>query len=161
MQFKPAPFACVFALLMPLLPYAQGPAQTAKAATAVSSLSSPVGCWKTVDDITGKVKSLVAIREVKGKLYGKIEKVYDPPVPNPLCIECTGSLKDRPVVGLQVLWGLHKVDDHWTGGHILDPESGNIYRCTVALEDGGKELRVRGYVGISLLGRTQHWLRVR
>ncbi|MFP5211424.1 MAG: DUF2147 domain-containing protein [Acidobacteriota bacterium] len=159
-MLKRAHFVCAILLLTSLGMVAHVPVQTARADTAVSSHGSPVGRWKTVDDITGKVKSVVAIREMRGKLYGQIEKVYDPPVPDPRCIQCTGDLKDHPVIGLQVLWGLHKVGNRWTDGHILDPESGNVYRCSIALEDGGTKLRVRGYVGVSLLGRTQHWLRL-
>ncbi|MDE3149770.1 MAG: DUF2147 domain-containing protein [Acidobacteriota bacterium] len=146
--------------MVPFLLFARAPAQSAKAAAPAASMASPAGLWKTVDDLTGEVKSLVVIREVKGALYGQIEQVYNPPVPNPLCIRCTGSLKDRAVVGLQILWGLHKNGSEWTDGHILDPETGKIYRCSVVLEDGGKILRVRGYIGFSFLGRTQHWRRV-
>lgn len=159
-MFKRAHFVCAILLLMPPGMTARVSVQTARIDPAASSLSSPVGRWKTVDDVTGKVKSVVAIREVHGKLYGRIEKVYDPPVPDPRCIQCTGNLKDHPVIGLQVLWGLRKAGNRWTDGHILDPESGNTYHCSIALEDGGTKLRVRGYIGVSLLGRTQHWLRV-
>src|ERR1700677_4393891 len=69
-----------------------------------SQLASPVGRWKTVDDSTGKVKSIVAIREENGKLFGTIEELFAPPVPHPTCYLCTGDLKDRPLVGLRILW---------------------------------------------------------
>jgi uncharacterized protein (DUF2147 family) len=131
--------------------------------------ASPVGRWKTVDDVTGKVKSIVQIREENGKLYGTIEELFDPPVPHPTCYLCTGDLKDRPLVGLQILWdfvpdGSHQnVGDQnggeWSGGQVLDPETGKIYRASLALEDGGKKLRLHGYFLITLLGRTEHWLR--
>ena len=104
-------------------------AQAAQAQTAQGSSSpSPVGRWKTVDDATGKVKSIVAIREENGKLYGTIETLFDPPVPYPTCYLCTGELKDRPLIGLQVLSGFvqngnHQNGDHqngeWTGGQVL------------------------------------------
>jgi uncharacterized protein (DUF2147 family) len=124
-----------------------------------SAPASPVGRWKTVDDATGKVKSIVAIREENGKLYGTIETLFDPPVPHPTCYLCSGALKDRPLVGLQVLWGFAQVDSQWSGGQVLDPESGKIYRAFLALEDGGTKLRLRGYIGIPLLGRTEYWMR--
>ena len=130
---------------------------------------SPVGRWKTVDDYTGKVKSIVAIREENGKLYGTIEELFDPPVPHPTCYLCTGDLKDRPLVGLQILSGFMRDGDHqnggdqnggeWTGGQVLDPETGKIYRASISLEDGGKKLRLHGYFLITLLGRTEHWWR--
>jgi uncharacterized protein (DUF2147 family) len=124
-----------------------------------SPLTSPVGRWKTVDDSTGKVKSIVAIREENGKLYGTIEELFDPPVPHPTCYLCTGDLKDRPLVGLQVLSGFAFDGNQWTGGQVLDPETGKIYRASMAVEDGGKKLRLHGYFLITLLGRTEHWLR--
>jgi len=121
--------------------------------------ASPVGRWKTVDDSTGKVKSIVAIREENGKLYGTIEELFDPPVPHPTCYLCTGDLKDRPLVGLQVLSGFAFDGRQWSGGMVLDPETGKIYRASMAIEDGGKKLRLHGYFLVTLLGRTEHWLR--
>jgi uncharacterized protein (DUF2147 family) len=127
---------------------------------ALASLpASPVGRWKTVDDSTGKVKSIVAIREENGKLYGTIEELFDPPVPHPTCYLCTGDLKDRPLVGLQILWDFVPDGVQWSGGQVLDPETGKIYRASIALEDGGKKLRLHGYFLVTLLGRTEHWLR--
>jgi uncharacterized protein (DUF2147 family) len=124
-----------------------------------SSPSSPVGRWKTVDDATGKVKSIVAIREENGKLFGTIEELFDPPVPHPTCYLCTGDLKDRPLVGLRILWDFAPDGGQWSGGQVLDPETGKIYRASMALEDGGKKLRLHGYFLVTLLGRTEHWLR--
>jgi len=121
--------------------------------------SSPVGRWKTVDDHTGKVKSIVEIHEENGRLYGTIEILFDPPVPHPTCYLCRGPKKDQALVGLQVLWGFQRNGNQWSGGQILDPENGRTYRASLALEDGGKKLRVHGYIGVSLLGRTEHWIR--
>jgi uncharacterized protein (DUF2147 family) len=126
---------------------------------SIASLDSPVGRWKTVDDATGKVKSIVTIREQDGKLYGRIETLFDPPVPHPTCYLCKGRMKDRPLVGLQVLWGFEQDGSEWTGGQVLDPESGKIYRGSLTVEDDGRKLRLHGYIGIPLLGRTEHWLR--
>jgi uncharacterized protein (DUF2147 family) len=125
------------------------------------SRSSPIGLWRTVDDITGKVKSEVAIWEERGKLYGRIQKLVnpDPANPNPRCEDCTGEQKGKPVVGLRILWDLKKDRDGWSGGTILDPESGKTYKCLLSLQEGGTKLKVRGFMGISLLGRTQYWLR--
>ena len=127
--------------------------------TPVSNLASPVGRWKTVDDATGKVKSIVRIREQNGKLYGTIEKLFDPPVAHPTCYLCTGPLKDRPLVGLRVLSGFVRDGSQWTGGQVLDPETGKIYSASISLEDGGKKLRLHGYFLIPILGRTENWLR--
>jgi len=150
----------VVSLALAAAPFAlprEAPAQPGH--TPSVSLASPVGRWKTVDDATGKVKSLVAIREENGMLYGTIETLFDPPVPHPTCYLCSGAMKDRPLVGLEILWGFRRDGNQWSSGQILDPESGKVYRASLALEDGGKKLRLHGYVGIPLLGRTEHWLR--
>ncbi len=151
---------CASILFAALYLFSFAPAQTALNPHSPTLLASPVGQWKTVDDVNGKIKSIVQIREQNGVLYGTIEKVFNPPVPHPLCIHCPGPSKNRPVIGLQILWGLRKHGGKWTGGEILDPEIGKFYRCSVTLEDGGKTLLLRGYIGFSLFGRTQRWLRV-
>lgn len=123
--------------------------------------SAPVGRWKTVDDATNKVKSVVVIWEESGTLIGRIERLIepDPQYPDPRCVRCEGDLKGRPVIGLRILWDLRKDGEQWSGGKVLDPNNGKTYRCFIAVEDGGKKLRVRGFIGFSLLGRTQYWLR--
>jgi len=124
--------------------------------------TSPVGRWTTVDDVTGKVKSIVSIWEENGKLYAKIDEVInaDPDNPGHVCLHCEGDLKNKPLVGLRILWDMAKDgSDQWSGGRILDPHNGKVYKCTLALQDGGKKLKVRGFIGFSLLGRTQYWTR--
>ncbi|HEY1804178.1 MAG TPA: DUF2147 domain-containing protein [Terracidiphilus sp.] len=139
---------------------ASSPACAQSVSARNPGLPSPVGRWKTVDDASGKVKSIVQIREQNGKLFGTIEQLFDPPVPHPTCYLCSGDLKDRPLVGLQVLWDFAPDGNQWSGGLVLDPETGKIYRASFSLEDGGTKLRLRGYIGIQLLGRTEHWIRV-
>ena len=159
------PFVFRILLLVVAAPIAFLLSASAQAAPApMPALASPVGRWKTVDDATGKVKSIVQIREENGKLYGTIEELFDPPVPHPTCYLCTGDLKDRPLVGLRILWdfvpdGSNQNGGEWSGGQVLDPETGKIYRASIVLEDGGKKLRLHGYFLVTLLGRTEHWLR--
>jgi uncharacterized protein (DUF2147 family) len=109
----------------------------------------------------GKIKSVVTIWEEAGKLYGRVQKLVnpDPKDPNPRCTSCTGEQKGRPVVGLKILWDLQKDGNAWSGGTILDQESGKMYKCLLSLQDGGEKLKVRGFIGLSLFGRTQYWLR--
>ena len=61
---------------------------------------------------------------------------------------------------MAILWGLAEDHEEWNGGYILDPKNGKTYKCEMKLEDGGKKLTVRGYIGFSLLGRSQTWIRV-
>lgn len=129
------------------------------ASGAGAAPDSPVGRWKTIDDHTGQAKAIVEIRQEKGELDGRVVELFNPPMPHPACIKCTGALKDKPVMGMRILWGMRQDGGEWTGGRILDPENGNIYRCTLTLVNGGKTLQVRGYVGVSIFGRTERWVR--
>jgi uncharacterized protein (DUF2147 family) len=126
-----------------------------------SSANSPLGRWKTIDDLTGKAKSVVLIWEQDGKLFGKVQKLLnpDPQNPNPRCVDCSGEQKGKPVVGMQIMQNLSKDGSGWSGGTILDPATGKIYKCLVSVLDGGAKLKVRGFIGVSLLGRTQYWQR--
>ena len=67
--------------------------------------------------------------------------------------------KTRPVLGLVILTGFHFDTDEWTDGDIYDPEKGKTYSCTMTQKDKNT-LKVRGYIGISLIGRTEVWTRV-
>ncbi|NOZ00881.1 MAG: DUF2147 domain-containing protein [Deltaproteobacteria bacterium] len=130
--------------------------------TAWAEALSPVGKWKTIDDDTGKPKSIVEIWERGGKVYGKILRLFRGPSEDqdPKCDKCEGFRKDKRIIGMTIMWGLSRDDDEWSGGKILDPDNGKIYRCYIEVQEGGKKLKVRGYIGISLLGRTQYWLKV-
>lgn len=119
---------------------------------------SIVGKWKTIDDNTKKEKSIVEIYEKDGKYYGQVKKLLNPSKPNPKCDNCVGDEKGKPIEGLVIIKGLEKKGSEYTGGKITDPESGKEYKCTVKL-NGVDKLDVRGYVGISLIGRTQTWQR--
>jgi uncharacterized protein (DUF2147 family) len=121
---------------------------------------SPAGRWKTIDDVTHLAKSIVVIREQNGTFRGTIEQIFDPPVPNPTCYLCSGVKKDRPLMGLEILWGFKRDGNRWSGGQVLDPETGKIYHASLSLEENGAKLRLHGYIGIPLFGRTQSWLRV-
>lgn len=125
--------------------------------------ATPVGTWTTIDDATGKPRSTVRIWEADGTLQGRIESVAPEPGkdPVPRCTRCEGDRKNQPIVGMVILWGLSRDGARWTGGHILDPDSGTIYRCALRPVQGGERLEVRGFVGLSLLGRTQTWVRAR
>ncbi|AKF80307.1 Uncharacterized conserved protein, DUF2147 family [Myxococcus fulvus] len=142
-------------------PAAEAPAAAPAAKAPAAPATGPTGRWTTIDDETKKPKSVIVITEQDGKLFGKIEKLFREPTEdqNPVCDKCQGSLKDQPIIGMTILQNLKKDDDEWTGGTILDPANGKTYKCKVAVEDGGKKLKVRGYIGMSLLGRTQHWVR--
>lgn len=126
------------------------------ASTAMAQRTSPVGRWKTVDDSTGAVRSVVEIFERDGALFGRVAEVFDPKERNRVCEACAKDdpRRDQPILGMEVLRSMVRNGDVWEGGDILDPENGKVYRSKIWHEDG--KLRLRGY--IAFLFRTQTWL---
>lgn len=113
-----------------------------------------VGKWITVDE-NGQDKSIVEIvKNANGSYSGKILKLLIKP-DNENCVACKGNLKNKPLIGLEVIQGLKLDDGEYTGGTITDPKSGKTYKCTITRE--GNNLNVRGYIGFAALGRTQVW----
>ncbi|WP_264563880.1 DUF2147 domain-containing protein [Flavobacterium sp. N3904] len=119
-----------------------------------------LGKWKTIDDETGQAKSIVEIYEKSGKIYGKIIDIVNPEKRKNLCTKCSGENKNAPILGMVIIKDLVKDGDEYNGGKILDPSKGEEYKCLIAL-DGKDKLKVRGFVGVSLFGRTQYWYRVK
>jgi uncharacterized protein (DUF2147 family) len=122
---------------------------------------SPVGTWRSIDDNTKKERSIIRISDQNGQLQGVVEKLFDQPGDDPahLCKECKGERKDKPIIGMTILWGLKQDGNSWTGGEILDPHNGKVYRCKLTPSADGKTLDVRGFIGVSFIGRSQTWLR--
>lgn len=131
-------------------------------AAAAQGDGSPVGKWKTIDDETNAPRSIVEITEANGELHGRILQIFYRPdeKPDPVCEACNGEHKDKPVIGMTFLWGL-KPDgtNEWASGSVLDPKNGKIYNAKATLTEAGRKLRLRGFIGTPILGRTQIWLR--
>ncbi|WP_294303929.1 DUF2147 domain-containing protein [uncultured Chryseobacterium sp.] len=115
------------------------------------------GKWKTIDDETKQAKSIVEIYKKGDQYYGKVSQLLIKPA-NPNCTECKDDRKNKPILGLEIIRGLKKEGNEFTGGTITDPKSGKTYKCTIKRE--GDKLNVRGYLGISAFGRTQTWQKV-
>jgi len=126
--------------------------------SSITNAQSIVGKWKTIDDETGKPKSIVEIFLEDGKAYGKIIKLFREKGQNPapLCDECTDHRKGKKVLGMTIITGMKKDDNEWEDGEILDPNNGKVYDCKLWVEDDN--LMVRGY--IAFFYRTQTWIRV-
>lgn len=138
-----------------------GLAVLAVPAVSLAAEASPVGLWKTIDDESGKPKSLIRITENDGVLSGRIEKLFRAPDQDqdPKCVKCEGALKDQPIIGMTILTGLKKDGDSYSGGQIVDPANGKTYKSKLTVTEDGKKLNMRGYIGVPMLGRTQIWLR--
>jgi uncharacterized protein (DUF2147 family) len=121
---------------------------------------SPAGLWKTFDDRTHKARGVVSIYEENGTFTGKIETSFDPEELTRRCEKCSGDRKGQPVIGLVIMRGMTRHGSEYDGGEILDPETGFVYRCRLTLSGDGAKLMVRGYLGLSIFGRTQTWMRM-
>jgi uncharacterized protein (DUF2147 family) len=131
------------------------------AVSAFAAGVSPIGNWKTIDDKTGNAKSIVRISGSSGGISGTVVKLF--PGALTVCSACSGNLKDKPILGMTVMHGLKQDSSNpneWSGGSIMDPKTGKVYRCTLTVSADGKTMTVRGYVGISLFGRSQTWIKV-
>lgn len=128
---------------------------------SLAALPSPIGLWKIIGDQSGEPEALIQISEKNGTLEGKIVSIFPRPGVDPeaRCESCSGERKNKPIKGLTILNGLRARGDEFTDGEILDPDSGDIYRCTLKISSDNRKLFVRGYLGISIFGRTQTWLR--
>ena len=122
---------------------------------ATLSYAQIEGKWKTIDDETGQEKSIVEIfKKSDGKYYGKVTQLLIKPA-NPNCVDCKDDRKNKPILGMEVVRGLKKDGNEFTGGTITDPKTGKTYKCTITRS--GDKLNVRGYIGFSLIGRSQTW----
>jgi uncharacterized protein (DUF2147 family) len=130
------------------------------ASSAFAKQGSIVGSWKTIDDVTKEPKSIVRIYKRGGKYYGKVTRLFRKKGedPNPRCVKCKDGdpRKGKRVKGMVILKDLVKKEGKYSGGNILDPKNGKVYKCKLWLEKG--KLKVRGYVGIFF--RTQTWHRI-
>lgn len=135
------------------------------AALAQVVQDSPVGYWQTFEDKTGAPKSIVKIFMLHEKLYGRIMQINYAPGKGPkdLCVQCTGVRQTQPVLGMVFMWDVTKTpaeDNLWGDGQLLDPKTGNNYNVQLSLADHGSKLKVLGYMGSTLFGRTQTWQRL-
>jgi len=137
-------------LLLAVLPHCMLPG------TASAQL---VGRWTAMGDMDYKPKAIIEIYEANGKLQGRVEKVL-PDAAYTICEKCDGDLKNKPIAGMVILTDLSKTDTGGKDGKILDPGSGNTYSCYMELESPDK-LKLRGYLGLPALGRTQYWFRIK
>ena len=126
--------------------------------------TSPVGLWQSVDDATGKPRAEIRIGEAAGVLTGRIERSL---LPSPagagpvlLCTLCEDDRKDKPLLGMEIVRQMKAGSDAqtWEGGDILDPDKGKVFRLRLQLQDTGKKMQVRGYIGPFF--RNQIWIRL-
>lgn len=117
------------------------------------------GLWKSTDHIDDTERSIVSIYELNGKLYGKVEKLL-PAATITHCTGCNGELKNKSLTGMTIISDLRINGEKASDGKILDPSNGKWYSCDIELESSDK-LKVTGYVGLPVFGKTMYWTRVK
>ena len=126
----------------------------------IASETTPAGLWKTIDDKTGKPRSLIRITENNGEYSAVVEKgLLATDTGEAVCDKCTDDRKGQKIVGMTIVKGIKKKNDSYEGGEILDPDNGKTYKCKMKLDSAGTQLEVRGFIGVSLFGRSQTWIR--
>jgi uncharacterized protein (DUF2147 family) len=155
------PFLWMSLLALCMTSWAGEGATGADSGAKGKAADSPIGRWKTFDEKTGKAKSIVRISEENGKLQGKIETLFREPGqdPDPVCDVCPEGKRGQKKRGMIILWDLTRNGEWWEGGRILDPANGKVYRCRMRTLESGHKLQVRGFIGVSMMGRSQVWER--
>lgn len=121
------------------------------------------GRWKTIDDKTGKARSIVRLERRGNELLGFIDEIIPAPgePENPVCEKGPARFLGQPVTGMNFMWGFRFKGDRLEDGEVFDPESGKTYRCSLELLDGGRKMKLFGYIRmIFKVGRSQVWERV-
>lgn len=131
------------------------------AAVAQADEPSAVGRWKTISDEDGKPRSILRIEEQGGAYEAVVEKVFYRPgeKTDQVCDKCSDARKGQKIIGMKIMHGLKRNGLAYEGGEILDPDNGKVYRAKMSLAPDGKSLEVRGFIGVSLFGRSQIWYR--
>jgi len=118
------------------------------------------GKWNSTNNETGEIDSVIEIYKKNNKAFAKVVKIMDPSRQNSVCTACEGENKNKRILGLDILTGLEKNDDEWSGGEILDPRNGSVYNCYIKLVKKDK-LKIRGFIGVAIFGKTKYWERAK
>ncbi len=116
------------------------------------------GIWESRDEKTNKIDSFIEVYKKGRKAYAKVIDIVDKNGQNTVCDKCKGENKNKPILGMNILYGLTKKESEWSDGEILDPRNGKKYTCYIKLV-GKNKLKIRGYIGFALFGRTTYWYR--
>ena len=126
--------------------------------TTIGFSQTIFGAWNSFDEETNRLESVIEVYEKDDEAFAKITKITNLENQGATCINCSGKRKNAPILGMNILTGLQKEGKEWSGGKILDPKNGKEYKCYIQLLDENT-LKIRGYIGFSVFGRTAIWKR--
>ncbi len=132
---------------------------TGRFPAALAATASPLGLWEAKDEKSGKPRALLWVSDQGGVLSARVEKLLFASDAGKHCNYCAGDRAGKLVLGLEVLRGMRPDGAAWDGGTIIDPSTGSVYRCRMRMSADGRELHLRGFIGIALIGRSQTWYR--
>ena len=144
--------------MLALLTFALFATPAARAQQLNEKLQNAIGKWQVINS-DGGLGGQVEVYLVDGQLFGKVTQLRPGRTPGDVCDRCSGELKDKLILGMVILKGFHPDGDDWVGGTVVDPENGKQYHGKI-WSAGKDKLYMRGYIGISLLGRTESWKRI-
>jgi len=121
-------------------------------------LQNAIGHWQ-VGNSDGSHGGHVDTYLVEGKLFGRVTQVRPGRTPKDVCDKCSGEYKNQLILGMMLMRNFHAEGDDWVDGTVVDPENGKEYKGKIWAV-GTDKLKMRGYIGISLLGRTESWVRL-
>ena len=133
--------------------------------STLTSAQDITGLWQSIDDKTSEVKAIIEIKPNDQGIYTGTIKTITPRIgyqPKEFCYKCPEPYTNQPILGLKTVTGLKLAkDNEYADGKVIDPLTGKIYSLKAKLSANGNRLNLRGYVGVSTIGRNQTWLRVK
>lgn len=126
--------------------------------TIIGQSQSILGQWITIDDKNGNEVSIVEFYKAGDKVNAKVVKIL-PKGKTTHCNNCPGERKNKSLINMDIIWDLERSGDIWTNGTIIEPKGGRTFDCSVWLAEDPNMIKVRGSIGVSILGRTQTWKR--